>query len=123
MASLHRKLKFTLKYVTKRHLFDRVQKFTELSQMSGNLEMCHGREKSVTATAFVTAELFGGLNAIVYDQSPTIDIEHVPLNGGILVKTLVLSIDPYMRGQMRSPGEKSYSVCFYLHPTPLVLAR
>jgi hypothetical protein len=65
MASLHRKLKFTLKYVTKHRLFDRIQRFTELSQMSWNLEKCHGHEKSVTATVFVTAELFGGLNAIM----------------------------------------------------------
>lgn len=45
-----------------------------------------------------------------YDDSQTIDLDNVPLNGGFLVKTLVLSIDPYMRGKMRDPSIKSYSV-------------
>ncbi|KAJ7663247.1 hypothetical protein DFH06DRAFT_1395374 [Mycena polygramma] len=36
----------------------------------------------------------------VYDTSKTIDIETHPLHGGFLVKTLVLSIDPYMRALM-----------------------
>lgn len=48
----------------------------------------------------------------VYDASQTIDLDSVPLNGGFLVKTLVLSIDPYMRGKMRDPSVKSYSVRF-----------
>lgn len=47
----------------------------------------------------------------VYDESQTIDLDSVPLNGGVLVKTLVLSIDPYLRGRMRSPEKKSYNVC------------
>jgi NADPH-dependent curcumin reductase CurA len=38
----------------------------------------------------------------VYDASRKIDLETVPLNGGFLVKTLVLSIDPYMRGKSKS---------------------
>lgn len=46
----------------------------------------------------------------VYDKSQEIDLENAPLNGGFLVKTLVLSIDPYMRGKMRGPEKKSYSV-------------
>lgn len=41
---------------------------------------------------------------LVYDDSQTIDLDTVPLNGGFLIKTLVLSIDPYMRGRMRSGG-------------------
>ncbi|KAJ7120718.1 hypothetical protein C8R43DRAFT_1034051, partial [Mycena crocata] len=45
----------------------------------------------------------------VYDTSEKIDLENIPLNGGFLIKTLVLSIDPYMRGRMRSPEKKSYS--------------
>ncbi|KAJ7470112.1 hypothetical protein B0H11DRAFT_2041456 [Mycena galericulata] len=45
----------------------------------------------------------------VYDTTQTIDLETVPLNGGFLVKTLVLSIDPYMRGRMRHAEKKSYS--------------
>ncbi|EGO23779.1 hypothetical protein SERLADRAFT_349468 [Serpula lacrymans var. lacrymans S7.9] len=37
----------------------------------------------------------------VYDDSEKIDLDNVPLNGGFLLKTLVLSIDPYIRGRMR----------------------
>ncbi|GAW00787.1 NAD-P-binding protein [Lentinula edodes] len=44
----------------------------------------------------------------VYDTSQTIDLENVPLNGGVLVKTLVLSADPYMRVQMRPADIESY---------------
>ncbi|KAF8208969.1 chaperonin 10-like protein [Mycena galopus ATCC 62051] len=44
---------------------------------------------------------------VVYDTSQTIDIETYPLNGAFLVKTLVLSIDPYMHGRMSKP-DKSY---------------
>ncbi|TDL20587.1 NAD-P-binding protein [Rickenella mellea] len=47
-----------------------------------------------------------------YDDSQTIDLENVPLNGGFLVKILYLSIDPYMRGRMRAPTTKSYSPPF-----------
>ncbi|KAL0960207.1 hypothetical protein HGRIS_011840 [Hohenbuehelia grisea] len=48
----------------------------------------------------------------VYDETQTIDLDNVPLNGGILIKVLVLSIDPYMRGKMRLPSAKSYSPPF-----------
>ena len=47
----------------------------------------------------------------VYDDSQSIDLEETPLDGGFLVKVLVLSIDPYMRGRMRDPSIKSYVVC------------
>jgi hypothetical protein len=40
----------------------------------------------------------------VYDASQTIDLESVPLNGGFLLKTLVLSLDPYIRNRMRGPS-------------------
>ena len=33
---------------------------------------------------------------MIYDASQKIDLETVPLNGGFLLKTLVLSIEPYM---------------------------
>ena len=39
----------------------------------------------------------------VYDASQKIDLETVPLNGGFLLKTLALSIDPFMRGKS-NPG-------------------
>ncbi|KII94949.1 hypothetical protein PLICRDRAFT_33778 [Plicaturopsis crispa FD-325 SS-3] len=50
----------------------------------------------------------------IYDASQTIDLENVPIEGGVLVKTLVLSLDPYMRGKMRAPEIKSYSPAFTL---------
>lgn len=50
----------------------------------------------------------------VYDDSETIDLDKVELNGGFLVKTLELSADPYMRGRMRSPEVKSYSAPFII---------
>ena len=46
----------------------------------------------------------------VYDATEIIDLQTVVLNGGMLIKTLELSIDPYIRGQMRAPEAKSYSV-------------
>ncbi|KAI0634325.1 NAD-P-binding protein [Trametes polyzona] len=51
----------------------------------------------------------------VYDESESIDPDTVPLNGGFLVKTLVLSVDPYLRGRMRDANVKSYSPPFLLH--------
>ncbi|KLO12309.1 NAD-P-binding protein [Schizopora paradoxa] len=51
---------------------------------------------------------------LVYDTSETIDLETSPLNGGILVKSLVFSIDPYLRGRLRSPETKSYNEAFAL---------
>ncbi|KAI0772918.1 NAD-P-binding protein [Trametes elegans] len=50
----------------------------------------------------------------VYDDSQTIDPDTVPLNGGFLVKVLVLSIDPYLRGKMRDASIKSYAPPFLL---------
>ncbi|KAJ7616654.1 hypothetical protein FB45DRAFT_934669 [Roridomyces roridus] len=50
----------------------------------------------------------------VYDTTETIDVENVPLNGGILVKVLVLSVDPYMRGRLREAHVKSYMPAFQL---------
>jgi NADPH-dependent curcumin reductase CurA len=45
-----------------------------------------------------------------YDTTETIDLETVLLNGGLLVKTLELSVDPYLRGRMREATEQSYTV-------------
>ena len=50
-----------------------------------------------------------------YVQDRTIDLENVDLQGGILTKNLVISIDPYMRGRMRSADKKSYSAPFALN--------
>ena len=46
----------------------------------------------------------------VYDESETIDLDLEPLKGGFLVKTLYLSVDPYLRGLMRDPDIESYFV-------------
>jgi NADPH-dependent curcumin reductase CurA len=51
----------------------------------------------------------------VYDDSPTIDLDNVKLNGGFLLKTLVLSIDPYLRGRMRPVEVKSYASAYKLN--------
>ncbi|EKM51643.1 uncharacterized protein PHACADRAFT_150208 [Phanerochaete carnosa HHB-10118-sp] len=40
----------------------------------------------------------------VYDESRTIDLETVALEGGVLVKTLVVGIDPYLVGRMQDLG-------------------
>ncbi|CCO32505.1 hypothetical protein BN14_06565 [Rhizoctonia solani AG-1 IB] len=50
----------------------------------------------------------------VYETSETIDLDSVALDGGILTKTLYLSIDPYFRGRMREETKKSYSGAFPL---------
>ena len=47
---------------------------------------------------------------IVYDDKETIDPDTVALNGGVLVKVLFLSIDPYLRGRMRPSNFSSYIV-------------
>lgn len=36
-----------------------------------------------------------------YDTSATIDIDSMDLLGGLIVKVLALSLDPYMRNRMR----------------------
>ncbi|EMD39221.1 hypothetical protein CERSUDRAFT_93269 [Gelatoporia subvermispora B] len=43
-----------------------------------------------------------------YDNSRTIDLENVTLDGGILIKTLVFSIDPFIRGRMRAPNVNTH---------------
>ena len=47
----------------------------------------------------------------VHDTSQTIDLAEVPLNGGFLIKVLVLSIDPLLRNRMDAPDpESSFNV-------------
>ncbi|KAJ6565814.1 alcohol dehydrogenase [Mycena vulgaris] len=50
----------------------------------------------------------------ICDTTQTIDLDAAPLNGGFLIKTLVLSIDPYMRGRMRAPEVESYIPAYTL---------
>lgn len=49
----------------------------------------------------------------MYDATETIDIDGVPLDGGFLLKTVALSIDPYMRVRMNSD---SYVVSQQMKP-------
>ncbi|PPQ64126.1 hypothetical protein CVT24_008737 [Panaeolus cyanescens] len=51
---------------------------------------------------------------ISYDASGKIDPSTVPLGGGFLVKTLEISVDPYMRGRMRDSSVQSYVPAFTL---------
>ncbi|CCM01058.1 uncharacterized protein FIBRA_03106 [Fibroporia radiculosa] len=48
----------------------------------------------------------------VYDTSLEIDVEKTLPDGGFLIKTLVLAIDPYMRHRMRDRTVKSYMPAF-----------
>lgn len=63
---------------------------------------------SKVPTAFPVA----GEHMIV--KKSEIDLEAEIPQGAILVKTLVLSVDPYMRGRMRDASAKSYSPAFPL---------
>lgn len=47
-------------------------------------------------------------------EKDTIDLEAEIPQGAILIKTLCLSVDPYMRGRMRDASVKSYSPAFPL---------
>ncbi|KAJ6475693.1 hypothetical protein C8R47DRAFT_1220531 [Mycena vitilis] len=51
---------------------------------------------------------------VVFDRSHSIDLDAVPLNGGFLTKTLMLSPEPFMRERMRDPSVNSYSTLFPL---------
>ncbi|PPQ98165.1 hypothetical protein CVT26_003211 [Gymnopilus dilepis] len=49
---------------------------------------------------------------IVLDSSRKIDIENVPLNGGFLTKTLILSPEPAMRDRMRDQSSPNYTTVY-----------
>ena len=48
---------------------------------------------------------------VVYDDSQTIDLDNAPLDGGVLIKILVLSIDPYLRHKMQPENPLHAIVC------------
>lgn len=51
----------------------------------------------------------------VYDDTETIDLDCVQLDGGILIKTLYLLADPYLRERMEEATIRSdYSAPFHL---------
>ncbi|CAF2390599.1 unnamed protein product [Rotaria sp. Silwood2] len=70
-------------------------------------------------SAVVFAEIPSGYpevgKHIKYVKDRTIDLDTVDIQGGIVTKNLVISIDPYMRGRMRSAEKKSYSAPFELN--------
>lgn len=43
----------------------------------------------------------------MYDDSATIDLDNVPLHGRLLIKSVALSIDPYMRLLLVGPEVKT----------------
>jgi len=45
---------------------------------------------------------------LIYEDYGSIDLENVSLGGGLLVKALALSIDPYQRGRMAGTYERSF---------------
>ncbi|KAG5728702.1 Zinc-type alcohol dehydrogenase-like protein PB24D3.08c [Termitomyces sp. T112] len=49
---------------------------------------------------------------IIFDNSRAIDLDDVPLKGGFLTKTLILSPEPAMRERMRDPKTDSYTTTF-----------
>ena len=44
-----------------------------------------------------------------YDDTPTIDLDNVPLNGGFLTKTLMLAIDTVIRARIRDRSALNYT--------------
>ena len=53
---------------------------------------------------------------LVYDDTPTIDLDTVSLDGGILLKMLVLSVDPYLRRRM-VPNVADFIIVSAAHTT------
>lgn len=51
---------------------------------------------------------------LTYSDLREIDTDKVDLQGGVLVRNRVVSIDPYQRGRMRAPESKSYAPPFTL---------
>ncbi|THU92228.1 NAD(P)-binding protein [Dendrothele bispora CBS 962.96] len=49
---------------------------------------------------------------IKFDNTPKIDLDNVPLKGGFLSKTLLLSPEPSMRERMRDPSLPSYTTAY-----------
>lgn len=47
-------------------------------------------------------------------EARDIDLDQAPPAGGLIIKNLYSSFDPYMRGRMREPEKKSYSPPFTL---------
>ncbi|KAJ3557484.1 hypothetical protein NM688_g1449 [Phlebia brevispora] len=50
--------------------------------------------------------LIPGVHTLYVEED--IDLEYAPLNGGVLIKTIAFSSDPYLRYRMRNPAEPSF---------------
>ncbi|EKM52847.1 uncharacterized protein PHACADRAFT_261502, partial [Phanerochaete carnosa HHB-10118-sp] len=48
----------------------------------------------------------------IYDESETIDLNNAPLNSSFLIKTLILSINPYLRDKMQDPKDYGFAPHF-----------
>ncbi|GJE88548.1 NADP-dependent oxidoreductase [Phanerochaete sordida] len=46
----------------------------------------------------------------IYDSTQTIDLEAIALNGGILIKTLVVAVDPYLLARFRNSNIPGWSL-------------
>lgn len=46
---------------------------------------------------------------LTYEKT-TIDFENLPLNGGVLAKTILISPDPYMRGKLKASGPGTFQL-------------
>ncbi|CAH7666231.1 hypothetical protein BY996DRAFT_4634577 [Phakopsora pachyrhizi] len=52
---------------------------------------------------------------IRYYDSEQLDTDSIELRGGVLLRNIVVSIDPYQRGRMRDPKTKSYASAYELN--------
>ncbi|KAF5350408.1 hypothetical protein D9758_012466 [Tetrapyrgos nigripes] len=50
----------------------------------------------------------------IYDTQSVIDLETVQLDGGVLIKVLCLSADPFLRDKMRDPGIESFTPAYII---------
>lgn len=54
-------------------------------------------------------------------ENRPIDLDNVPLNGGALLKTLILSSDPYMRYRFRDANEPMFCAAVPLHSVYVIV--
>ncbi|KAJ7886738.1 hypothetical protein B0H13DRAFT_896904 [Mycena leptocephala] len=79
-----------------------------IPRSSAGLSMAPTANPRVILAKHTTSEFSVAGEHIVFDPTPTIDLD-LELNGGYLTKTLLLSPEPYMRERLRDPSIISYS--------------
>jgi NADPH-dependent curcumin reductase CurA len=67
----------------------------------------------VLYTATPTASFIPGQHT-KYDDTPTINLRDVPLNGGFLTKTLMLSVDTVIRARMSDRSAPNYTTTMHV---------